>query len=156
MAGDSVRRVEFRTFADVFLLLVRDGRVLLALRENTGYADGLWNLPSGKVEPGEDLAAAMAREAKEEVGLNLDDGQLRLVAVVHHRVAGEEARLGFFFEATDSWAGEPRNAEPHKCGGIAWYPLESLPANTVGYTVTGVDLYRHGLSYGRHGHWPDR
>lgn len=156
MGGANVRRVEFRTFADVFLLLVRDGQVLLALRENTGYADGQWNLPSGKVEPDEDLAAAMTREAREEIGLALSGEQVRLAAVVHHRAPGAEARLGFFFEAAGRWTGEPVNAEPHKCGGLAWYPLESLPANTVGYTRAGVDLYRRGLPYGPHGHWPPR
>jgi 8-oxo-dGTP diphosphatase len=150
----SVELVEFRTFADVFLLLVRDGAVLLALRENTGFADGQWNLPSGKVEPDEDLADAMRREAWEEVGLELTD--LRLATVVHHREPGDEARIGFFFEAVGGWPGEPRNAEPHKCGGIAWYPLESLPADTVPYCVTGIDLFRRGISYGRHGVWPSR
>jgi len=142
----------FRTFVDVFLLLVRDGHLLLALRENTGYADGQWNVPSGKVEPDENLANAARREAREEVALDL--GDLRLATVVHHRVAGEEPRLGFFFEAVGGWPGEPRNAEPHKCGGIAWYPLDSLPANTVPYTTAGVDLYRRGEPYGAFGHWP--
>ncbi len=152
MGRPSLPLVEFRTFADVFLLLVRDGYVLLALRENTGFADGQWNLPSGKVEPGEDLEAAMRREAHEEIGL--DVGGLRLATVVHHRNPGEEARLGFFFEASgEEDAGEPRNAEPDKCGGLGWYPLESLPANTVPYTVTGVDLYIRGLPYGRNGAW---
>ena len=136
----------------MFLLLVRDGHVLLALRENTGYADGQWNLPSGKVEPDEDLANAARREAREEIALEL--GDLRLVTVVHHRAAGHEARFGFFFEPVAGWPGEPRNAEPHKCGGLAWYPLDSLPANTVPYTVAGVDLYRRREPYGRYGHWP--
>jgi len=142
--------VAFRTFADVFLVLTRDDRVLLALRENTGYADGQWNLPSGKVEADEDLAAAMVREAREEVGLRLTPDQLRLANVVHHRNPGEEARLGFFF-AVEGPAGEPRNAEPHKCGGLDWFPLSELPANTVPYTVAGLDLFRAGCTYGRHG-----
>lgn len=144
----------YRSYADVFLLLVRDGRVLLALRENTGYADGQWNLPSGKLEADEDLAAAAAREAREEVGLRLAPAGLRLVTVVHHRNPGEQPRLGFFFAAED-WSGEPRNAEPHKCGGLGWYPLDALPANTVPYTSAGVRQFLRGESYGRHGWKPD-
>lgn len=151
MALANVPTVEFRTFADVFLLLVRDGAVLLALRENTGYADGQWNLPSGKVEPGEDLAAAARREGREEIGLELAD--LHLSTVVHHRAPGEEARLGFFFEVLDRLPGEPRNAEPHKCGGLGWFPLDALPANTVECTAVGVDLHRRGERYCRHGAW---
>ncbi|MCA1702336.1 MAG: hypothetical protein LC808_03320 [Actinobacteria bacterium] len=39
--------------------------VLLALRDGTGYADGQWNLPSGKLEIGEDGVSALVREAAE-------------------------------------------------------------------------------------------
>lgn len=52
---------------DVLLLLVRDHDVLLALRENTGYADGQWNLPSGKLEDGEHILDALVRETREEL-----------------------------------------------------------------------------------------
>jgi 8-oxo-dGTP diphosphatase len=53
---------------DVMLILERDGLVLLADRSGTGYAAGALNLPSGKLEPGEDVVAAVIREAHEEVG----------------------------------------------------------------------------------------
>ncbi len=46
----------------------RDGRVLLARRAR-GAGAGLWSLPGGRVEPGESLAAAAAREVMEEVGV---------------------------------------------------------------------------------------
>ncbi|MBA4790322.1 MAG: NUDIX hydrolase [Rhizobiales bacterium] len=49
----------------------RDGRVLLARR---GFAPGLglWSLPGGRVEPGETLAEAAAREVMEEVGVSAE------------------------------------------------------------------------------------
>ncbi len=47
---------------------VRDGRVLLIRREKSPY-EGLWGLPGGKVEPGEEPRAAAARELFEETGL---------------------------------------------------------------------------------------
>lgn len=130
---------------DVLLLLIRDGRLLLALRENTGYADGLWNVPSGKLEAGEDLLSAIIREAKEEIAIDL--AEARLATVLHVRNPGGHARVGMFFEAT-SWTGEPHNAEPHKCAGIGWYPLDSLPPNTISYTTAGVALYRRNLPFG--------
>ena len=132
---------------DVFLLFVRGSRILLALRENTGYADGLWNLPSGKVEQGEELLAAAVREAREEVAVEVNAA--RLATVVHVQRPGETPRVGFFFEA-ESWRGEPVNAEPHKCGGLRW--VETLPDNTVPYTTAGVEQYRKGVTYG-HVEW---
>jgi len=130
---------------DVFLLFVRDGRILLALRENTGYADGQWNVPSGKVEPGEEILAAAVREAREEVAVDVDAAHLATVVHVHR--PEETPRVGFFFEA-ESWRGEPKNAEPHKCGGLEWVPLDALPNNTVPYTMAGVTQYRKGITYG--------
>ena len=41
--------------------------VLLALRKNTGYNDGEYELPGGHVDAGEDIINAMIREAKEDV-----------------------------------------------------------------------------------------
>lgn len=119
---------------DVFLLFVWNARILLALRENTGYADGQWNLPSGKVEPGEELLAAALREAREEVAVDITAA--RLATVVHVQRTAETPRVGFFFEV-ESWQGEPVNAEPPKCGGLRWVPLDALPDNTVPYTTAG-------------------
>ncbi|MEX5711734.1 NUDIX domain-containing protein [Parafrankia sp. FMc6] len=131
----------YRSVIDVMLLLVRDDAILLALRSGTGFADGLWNVPSGKLEAGEDAAAAICREAREEIGLRLDRESLSLASTVHFRNEYSEGRLGLFFHA-ESWEGDPVNAEPHKCARIAWFPLCDLPDNTYLYTRIGIELYR--------------
>ena len=53
----------------VHLLLVRTGRILLLRRYNTGYEDGNYSLVAGHIEGGEELKAAMIREAREESGV---------------------------------------------------------------------------------------
>jgi 8-oxo-dGTP pyrophosphatase MutT (NUDIX family) len=143
----------YASVVDVLLLLVRDGQVLLALREGTGYADGMWNLPSGKLEAGEDLVSALIREAWEEVGVTIRPTEPRMVAAVHHRKPNGLGRVGFFFEVESRPVeqGEPVNAEPLKCAEIAWSPLDRLPANTYPYTAAGVDLYCRGITFGLDG-----
>jgi 8-oxo-dGTP diphosphatase len=47
--------------------LVRDGRVLVAPRTRPPELAGRWELPGGRVEPGEDEAAAVVRECREEL-----------------------------------------------------------------------------------------
>lgn len=51
-------------------VILRDGRVLLLKRAATApqYA-GTWDLPGGSVEDGETLESALAREVREETGL---------------------------------------------------------------------------------------
>lgn len=52
--------------------LVRDGRVLAARRTAPPAAAGRWEFPGGKVEPGEDPAAALVREVAEELGCTIE------------------------------------------------------------------------------------
>lgn len=55
-----------------------DGRVLLLRREAGDFLEGLWELPSGGVDPGESLVGALKREVVEETGLDVTsvDGYL--------------------------------------------------------------------------------
>ncbi len=55
----------------IALAVVRDaeGRVLLARRPDDAHQGGLWEFPGGKVEAGESVTEALARELQEEVGI---------------------------------------------------------------------------------------
>ena len=46
-----------------------DGRVLISLRSDTVHQGGLWEFPGGKVEEGESVECALARELREELGI---------------------------------------------------------------------------------------
>lgn len=144
----STRR--YRAIVDVHLILLRDGRILLAERQRTGYADGMYNLPSGHLEDGESVVAGAIREAGEEVGIQLDPAALVCAHVLHHRNAEEQGRIGFFFTAI-RWHGEPENREPHKCAKLIWADPDLLPANTVPYTAAGIRGYRAGIPFALHG-----
>ncbi|MFC0864057.1 NUDIX domain-containing protein [Sphaerimonospora cavernae] len=143
----------YQVTVDVHVLLERAGQILLCLRQGTGYADGLYCLPSGHLEEGETVVQCAIREAREEVGVIIDPADLRPATVVHHLSPEGWPRIGVFF-AVSRWSGEPYNAEPGKCGGLAWAPIDALPDSTVPYTAAGVELYRSDMGIGVHG-WPE-
>ncbi len=133
----------------MLLLLTQTDHVLLALREGTGYADGQWNLPSGKLELHEDAISGVVREAREEIGLRLDPAEPRMVTTVHHRNTAGLTRVGLAFAVAYDPArhSEPVNAEPHKCAKIEWFPADLLPSNTYPYTATCVRAFRDGAAF---------
>jgi 8-oxo-dGTP diphosphatase len=51
--------------------VVRDGRVLAARRTAPPETAGRWELPGGKVEPGETPGSALVREIREELGCSV-------------------------------------------------------------------------------------
>lgn len=107
-------------------IFLREGKVLLLQRANTGYEDGNWGLPSGHVEPGETMTQGVLREVREEVGVILRPQAVEFAHVLHRA----PQRIELFFKITE-WVEEPRNAEPDKCSRIAWFPLAELPDNTI-------------------------
>jgi 8-oxo-dGTP diphosphatase len=55
-------------------VLFEDERVLLTQRKQGAHLAGLWELPGGKVDVDEDPRDALARELREEVGIEVDVG----------------------------------------------------------------------------------
>ncbi len=102
----------FRPYAAVYLIFVRDGKILMSRRANTGYQDGMYSLVAGHIDGNETLRTAAIREAKEEAGVEIKPENLEL-KIVMHRLHDREY-LDFFF-AVKKWDGELKNMEPEIC-----------------------------------------
>ncbi|GLZ36374.1 hypothetical protein Lesp02_85610 [Lentzea sp. NBRC 105346] len=140
-----------RHLIDVHVLLVRDNQVLLTRRRDPNpLFDGLWHLPSGKLDAGESVLDAAVREADEEVGVLVAPEELRHVHTLHVNGSGPEPRLGLFFEARH-WVGEPANREPAKCSAVQWFRLDSLPDRLIEYPAAGLAAHVSGDSFGVRG-----
>lgn len=134
--------------ASSYLLLIRDGKILLSRRFNTGYEDGKYSLPAGHVEEGESLTQAGAREFFEEIGVRFEPKDLRLVHVMHRRE--NDIRMDFFFTAKiDDQT--PVNKEPEKCDDLRWFALKRLPTNTIPYIRHAIACYQEKIFYSEFG-----
>jgi len=132
----------------VYLILRKEGKVLLSLRQNTGYKDGTYSLISGHVEAHESAKQAMVREAEEEVGVLIQEEDLHFVHVVHRR--SDRKNIDIFFECS-RWSGAVANIEPLKCGRLAYYSLESMPNNLNSSVENVLELLRSKQLYSEEG-----
>ncbi len=67
------------------VLVDADGRVLLARRPEGKMMAGLWEFPGGKVHDGEAPEAALIRELKEELGIDVREACLAPLTFASHR-----------------------------------------------------------------------
>ena len=131
----------------VYLLLEKDGKILIARRCNTGYQDGNYNLPSGHVEDGELPKRAMIREAEEEINIHLAEEDLEFVHASYRPKHDETGnRMDIFFRAA-KWSGELLNAEPHKCDDLRWVNPGELPSNMTPHVRKIIEDVQKDIMY---------
>ncbi|WP_445526365.1 NUDIX domain-containing protein [Streptomyces cyslabdanicus] len=119
--------------------------VLLQRGENAKFAQGMWDLPVGKSEPGEPITETAVRELHEETGLTVKSESLKVAHIIHG-ARGVEAPNGFLtvvFVAHE-WAGKPANREPRKHAQVRWVDAEAIPEDFVETTASALNHYLEG------------
>lgn len=142
-----------RPYIACFVVLEKDRKVAMVLRKNTGWMDGYYGLPAGKVEYGEPYAPAAVREAKEEAGVDIDVNDLQFVHVAHRHGEDEKEMMDWvdvYFEA-ERWSGEPYNAEEEKSERLDWIDLDDLPDNIVPPQKAALEEIAKGSHYSEYG-----
>jgi len=127
----------YKFISAVHLILIKDGKILLLRRFNTGYEDGNYSVPAGHIKQGERARTAMVREAKEETGLDIDEDALKTIHVMH-RMGNDQERIDFFMSAKE-WKGEPCICEKDKSDELSWYGLNELPENIIPYVKSALE-----------------
>lgn len=107
----------------------REGRVMVCQRRPEAHNGLKWEFPGGKLEPGEGPEAALARELREELGIDVAVGRVR--DAVYYRYPDRDVLVLFY--GCRILSGEPRTLD---CHAIAWATPDDLPA----YDFAGADL----------------
>lgn len=107
----------------------RRGRILLARRTEGRDLAGLWEFPGGKHEAGETTEAALKRELREELGIEIDIGAplIRVPQAYPHK------RLRLDVREVRAWHGTVRGLEGQA---LAWVP----PHKLIDYSMPPADI----------------
>jgi ADP-ribose pyrophosphatase YjhB (NUDIX family) len=166
-AGDTAIAAEVqhrrRVAVDVILLLMRNGRILLRERANTGYGDGAYEPPTGQLADRETIVETAIRVASAEAGIAIRAENVSLAHVMHD-VSGS-GRIAFFLTVS-GWQGEPHLSPgglgPAATGGKAssvvppgasrapgarWFPVSHLPTNMLDRSRVALRNYAEGMRF---------
>ncbi|MEH6580425.1 MAG: 8-oxo-dGTP diphosphatase MutT [Halioglobus sp.] len=103
----------------VAVILDSQERILISKRSAQAHQGGLWEFPGGKVEAGESVEHALARELQEEVGIGV--GSVTPLLKVRHRYSDKDVLL-------DVWVVRDFSGTARGCEGqpLAWISVEGL------------------------------
>ena len=141
-AGDTAIAVDVhqrrRVVVDVILLLMRNGRILLRERANTGYGDGAYEPPTGQLADRETIVETAVRVASAEAGglISAENGAL---AHVMQDVSGS-GRIAFFLTVS-GWEGEYTSPD------VSWFGLANLPTNMLDRSRVALRNYADGMRF---------
>jgi len=104
----------------VAAVVEQEGRFLITQRRSTAVLAGLWEFPSGKVEPGESDEAALRRELRERVGVDVEVG-----GVIAHRTHHYDDYVVdlFLYRATIAPTQKPH---PVRVADVQWVAPQEL------------------------------
>lgn len=134
-----------------YVIFERDGKIAFIKRLNTGWRDGFFSLPSGKVEVGETYQQTAMREAKEEVGVTVKPTDLDCVHVMHRHADDSHSSWVDTYWKVTTWSGDLVNAEPHKSSELVWLSPEQLPENVVPGVVHALQQIAKGKAFSEYG-----
>ena len=114
----------------VGVMLVKGGKVLLGKRHpdpekasSELHGEGTWTLPGGKMDFGDTLFGAAAREVLEETGIQLKKSDI--ISVTNERVPDKHfVTIGFIGR---EFQGEPKVMEPDEITEWKWFGFGELP-----------------------------
>lgn len=110
----------------VLVIIESEGKILLYKRQNSGWEDGKFSVPSGRVESNETARYAVQRELKEEIDIEIEVNHLQLVHIEY-----TDSIISLIFKLSQ-WSGNIKNMEPKFMTALDFYDKNDLPQPIAG------------------------
>ena len=141
----------------VHIILINDNKILLQKRKGSKLWPGYYALPAGHIDEGDTQYDALVREAKEELGIEINPNDIINNYVVLRRnffeIDGKilEPYIDYYFEIK-KYNGVPKIIEEDKCDELLWADVNNLPEPFINYegvfledkTITTYDCLTDG------------
>ena len=141
----------------VHIILIDNDKILLQKRKGSKLWPGYYALPAGHIDEGETQYDALVREAKEELGIEINPNNIINDYVVLRRnffeIDGKilEPYIDYYFEIK-KYNGVPKIIEEDKCDELLWADVNNLPEPFINYegvfledkTITTYDCLTDG------------
>ena len=124
--------------SSVHIILINDNKILFQKRKGTKLWPGYYALPAGHIDEGETQYDALIREAKEELGIEINLNDVINNYVVLRRnffeIDGKtlEPYIDYYFEIK-KYKGIPKIIEEDKCDELLWADINNLPEPFINY-----------------------
>ena len=122
----------------VHMILINDNKILLQKRKGSKLWPGYYALPAGHIDEGETQYDALVREAKEELGIEINQNDIINSYIVLRRnffkIDGKllEPYIDYYFELKQ-YTGTPKIIEKDKCEELLWADVDNLPEPFINY-----------------------
>ena len=135
-----------------YLMAMKDTKIALLKRKNTGYHDGEYSFIAGHIERNESPSLCIIREAKEEAGIEIEENDLKLVHIMYRKRENDNTneRIDFIYKA-DKWSGNIVNNEIEKCESIDWFNIIDIPNNIIPFVRAIIEEIEKGNMYSEYG-----
>lgn len=136
-------------YAAVYAIIRNSEReILFSQRKNTRFMDGKFQLPAGHMDGNESMFAAMIRELKEELNIDVEENEMQVVHISHRMSSqGQREYFDVYLEISN-FTGIPIINEPEKCGALAYFDINDIDSHDfVLYDIDVIRLIEKGVPF---------
>ncbi|MFA5917365.1 MAG: NUDIX domain-containing protein [Candidatus Gracilibacteria bacterium] len=113
-------------YSAVYVIIKNEKGEILFGRRKSDFKDGYFQIiPAGHLEGEETITDCAIREAKEEVGIDIQENDLKVIHISHRISMGERVYFDIYVEAI-KYTGEIKRCEGEKCSEIKFIDIDNL------------------------------